>query len=152
MYEFHRITVATITMIVLCAVSLWATVVAQDVFDSPIVIEPPPPADVQVIDTISKALSDDPEARGTGDPIMGDPIMDEVLQIIKKRGSILDGSSLDLRSEAAADRSPERTNKNLTAERLLKAARLLEQIEPQDHARRQLIREMRRETVRLLSE
>jgi hypothetical protein len=147
MIEFHRISIATITMIVLCAASFWASVIAQDVFDSSITIEPPKPADAEVVDTIRKALSDDPEARHSDDPIL-----DDVLQIINQRGSILDGSSLDIEPAAGPRPSTDVGSKALAAERLLKAARLLEQIEPQDHSRRDLVKEMRRETVRLLSE
>lgn len=134
-------------MIILCAVSLWASVIAQDVFDSSIPIEPPKPADAEVVDTIRKALSDGPEAQH-----VNDPILDDVLQVINERGSILDGSSLSPKTNTESFPPTEAASKALTAERLLKAARLLERIEPQDHSRRALVKQMRRETVRLLSE
>ena len=158
MLDFHRIAIATVTMILLCAASVWASVIAQDVFDSPQFVEPPMQADAEAAEEIRKALNDDPDVRGTGDPMLED-----VLQIIEQRGSVLDGSSLDPKAdESAAENGPGTTtdandadqaaSKTRTAERLLKAARCLEEIQPLDETRRELVNRMRRETVRLLSE
>ena len=145
MLEFHRLAAATVTMLLLCAASIWASVVAQDVFDSSSVVEPPQQADTKVVEKIQQALRDDSDVEATGDPIL-----DDVLQIIKQQGSVLDGSSLDQPEEDAAPDTE--SDKALAAERLLKAARCLEDIKPLDETRRHLVKQMRRETVRLLSE
>tara|TARA_R110002049_G_scaffold46487_1_gene135188 strand:- start:144667 stop:145140 length:474 start_codon:yes stop_codon:yes gene_type:complete len=157
MFEIHRVAVATITLVVLCAASLWASVIAQDIFDSSVVTEPAQPADAKVVETIRKALHDDSAV-----PSSDDPILDDVLNVIRQQGSVLDGSPLDPKLEplpesaSDADRGDRSlapaSHRALAAERLLKAARLLEQVQPLDNARRQLVKQMRRETVRLLSE
>ena len=174
MSELHRLAVGAVTLVILCAASIWASVVAQDVFDSTITSETPKPADAKVIETIRRALNDDPDAQRSDDPIL-----DDVLSVIKQQGSVLDGSVLDrpgngssLDETVAGESLPDAstlegcletnhddrsasarvTSKALAAERLLKAARILEQVRPLDSARLELVQQMRRETVRLLSE
>ncbi|GAA5510360.1 hypothetical protein [Novipirellula caenicola] len=82
-----------------------------------------------------------------------DPLLDDVLGIIKSRGSILDGSSLDPALDAATGPAGnDREASVRAAESLLRSARLLSQIEPQDSARTELVAKLRYEAWRLLSE
>ncbi len=82
-----------------------------------------------------------------------DPILNDVLNVIRQQGSVLDGSSLDLPSGDAAE-SVESTDSQraLAAELLLRTSRTLEQIGPVDKTRQQLVKQMRGEAVRLLSQ
>ena len=60
----------------------------------------------------------------------GDPVLDELLQVIRKRGSVLDGSSLaGPEPQTSSERPPARAR---AAESMLRAARRLEQIDPLD--------------------
>jgi hypothetical protein len=92
---------------------------------------------------------------GTGATPSGDGMLDDVLQFIERRGSVLDGSELEsVESELGiantpVDAPPGRAH---AAESLLKAARRLEKIEPLDKTRRELVNQMRREAVRLLTQ
>jgi hypothetical protein len=54
---------------------------------------------------IAEALSKQ-SSPATGDQSTGDPILDDVLNVIRRQGSLLDGSSLDPRN--LSDASPER--------------------------------------------
>jgi len=155
MIELPRFVIALLTAFLLCAASYWASSVAQEVFDSPTPPEPTVTPESKAADKIRAALQD----RQPPTP-SGDPILDDVLQIIKQRGSILDGSSLDHGIDSSAEqasRSPTRDAagpsviKFRTAEQLLKAARMLEKIDPHDLARQELVEMLRRETVRLMS-
>ncbi|MFK8110799.1 MAG: hypothetical protein AB8B91_01275 [Rubripirellula sp.] len=85
----------------------------------------------------------------------GDMVLDDVLQVIQRRGSILDGSILDespeqpsLSGQAAATVSA----KAFAAEQLLKAARLVEKVDAENAKRVQLVSQMRAEARKLLSE
>ena len=81
-----------------------------------------------------------------------DPLLDDVLGIIKSRGSILDGSSLDPALENRGSAGTDRDYHARAAESLLRSARLLNQIEPRDSARTELVAKMRHEAWRLLGE
>ena len=82
-----------------------------------------------------------------------DPLLDDVLGIIKSRGSILDGSSLDPALEHPGSAAgTDRDSNARAAESLLRSARLLNQIEPRDSARTELVAKMRYEAWRLLGE
>lgn len=88
----------------------------------------------------------------------GDPLLDDVLQTIRRRGSILDGTALDPnRADAAEPAVPEQAalpkhpaGGFRTAESLLQSARLLETLPHQDAARQQLVRRLRQEASRCL--
>ncbi len=87
----------------------------------------------------------------------GDGVLDDVLKVIKQRGSVLRGSVLDgsvgndLETDSAG--SDFRAAKNaIVAEQLLRASRLLESLQTPDPTRRRLIGQMRGEAVKLLSE
>ena len=91
-----------------------------------------------------------------------DPILDDVLQILKKRGSILDGSVLDPDAPVETEESllDLRTSKGTptvqrraayAAESLLRSARLLEAFDSKDIAHQNLVRLMRREAARILT-
>ncbi len=84
----------------------------------------------------------------------GDPGLDEVLQILQKQGSVLDGSILEpAADEGIPEKRPQSASvKARAAECLLKAARVLEKIDPADKTRRDLVNQMRRESVRLLTQ
>ncbi|WP_372717546.1 hypothetical protein [Novipirellula sp.] len=92
-----------------------------------------------------------------------DPLLDDVLGIIKSRGSILDGSSLDPAldtptstagndREASAREASAREASARVAESLLRSARLLNRIKPRDSARTELVEKMRHEAWHLLGE
>lgn len=92
-------------------------------------------------------------------PESGDPILQGMLDVLKSRGSILDGSTLDQELGIPAVKSPEKANRRTkqqsskaarVAEMLLKTARLMESLGPMDKNREQLIEKMRQESRRLL--
>lgn len=82
----------------------------------------------------------------------GDGVLDDVLDIIKKRGSILDGSTLDDRTDETVTASADASLNAMVAEQLLKTSRLLQSIGGQDKMRVDLVKRMRTEAARLLSE
>lgn len=95
----------------------------------------------------------------------GDPILDDVLEIIRRRGSVLRGSALEdanqtpkiaiietdepLRSIAGGEISPS-ISVYLAAEQLLKASRTLERLGGPSNDRSELIRAMRSHAAKLL--
>jgi hypothetical protein len=82
----------------------------------------------------------------------GDGVLDDVIGIIKRRGSILDGSSLDTNVVIEHRRTNGNSKQAYVAEQLLKSSRLLEGIGSSDTNRADLVNKMRAEAVRLLSE
>ena len=91
--------------------------------------------------------------RGGVIPEATDPILEGMLDVLKERGSILDGSVLDRETE------PPKTNfssdvdaRARAAELLLRASRILGTINPIDDQRSDLIEKMRAESARLLSQ
>ncbi len=84
----------------------------------------------------------------------GDGVLDDILGIIKQRRSILQGSSLDpIDSDSETTGGPHSVSKMaLAAEQILKAARLLENVGRPDQGRADLVKRMRAEAVKLLSE
>lgn len=82
----------------------------------------------------------------------GNGFLDDVLNVIKQRGSILDGSSLDVSTGPVPDQADRANRKALVAEQLLKSSRLLQSLGDADRDRQILIRHMRREARNLLSE
>ena len=110
-------------------------------------------ADPQTQQRILQAL------KGKRGPESGDGVLDDMLEIIKRNGSVLDGSELEsVESELDSNRglgkpaSDSRPNRARAAESLLKTARRLERIEPLDKTRCELVNQMRREAVRLLTQ
>ena len=87
----------------------------------------------------------------TPDNGSGDGVLDDVLNVIKQRGSVLDGSSLDVTTDAITQPADE-TKKAHVAEQLLKSARMLEAIGDSGRQRSLLIRQIRSEARKLLSE
>jgi hypothetical protein len=85
---------------------------------------------------------------------MGHGVRDDVIGIIKKQGSILDGSVLDPRrsGDETNSSSEDRSKKAFAAEQMLKASRWLENIGPADSDRADLVNRMRAEAAKLLSE
>ena len=97
----------------------------------------------------------------------GDGVLDDVLGIIRQRGSLLEGSSLDPTAGADRQNAPPSghratagpTRNAYVAEQLLKASRLLESVTAGEDAglaaeadRAALVKRMRAEAVKLLSE
>ncbi len=97
----------------------------------------------------------------------GDPVLDEMLQIIQRRGSVLDGSVLDGSvldtktldanvpdtEDALVNQPPlasDEDDRALAAESLLRSARLFSKLAPLDPAQRELVARMRREAAKLL--
>lgn len=103
---------------------------------------------------------------GDGTANTGDMVLDDVLEIIRRRGSVLDGTSLDPANDEAPliinlPREPESGDVPAAsavydaAEQLLRSARLLEKLsrtgEPSiDEDRAKLVRSMRSQAGRLL--
>lgn len=93
-------------------------------------------------DALEGELPENPSADG---------VFDDVLRVIKDRGSILDGSVLD-QQPVIADRKSAATERAIAAEQLLKASRMLEQLASSDGNRASLVKRMRGEAAKLLSE
>ena len=73
----------------------------------------------------------------------GDGVLDDILEIIQQRGSILDGSSLDpTAGEAKSSQGNEVSQNAYAAEQLLRAARLLEGLGEVDRKRAELVAKM----------
>lgn len=99
-----------------------------------------------VRDKIRNALDGDQPAR------QADPVLDEMLQIIRRKGSVLKGSVLDAElntedSELARSVSNENA---WAAESLLRAARTLSKLKPLDAQQRDMVNRMRHEAAKLL--
>ena len=93
----------------------------------------------------------------------GDPVLDDVLDVIRRQGSVLDGSALDPNapSEAIvpvpgwdADRGSAALQGSdagyVAAEHLLKAARSLQQVQSRSREDAELVRAMRRRAAKLM--
>ena len=130
-----------------------------DAAGQPDAVGPVETRDQTVVDQIRGALQ-------TGQPGTAPGILGDVLEVIRQRGSILDGSVLDPENEITLKASEPTTqerdpgtgplispsmpaNVNV-AESLLRSARLLESIPGGDEGRRSLIRQMRIQATRLL--
>ena len=96
---------------------------------------------------IRQALEGDESVKPTGDGVL-----DDVIQIIKRQGSVLDGSSLDEDQPSKRVVADPVDRRALVAEQLLKSARMLSVLEQPDDDRRKLIRRMRSEAASLLTE
>ncbi len=83
----------------------------------------------------------------------GNGIMDDLLDIAGQRKSVLHGSSLDPSVVGKPDSANSgESQRALAAELLLRTSRTLEQIGPADRSRQELVKKMRGEAGRLLSE
>lgn len=135
-----------------------------------------PEIDVVDIPTDSKPSRVDPAAkkkieralRGEDVSSAGaDPVLDDVLKIIREQGSVLEGTVLESdrgaetrpagqnlapRAGVSADQPHRARRQARVAEMLLKTSRLLERLEPAGAPRGRLITDMRAEAARLLSE
>jgi hypothetical protein len=148
MFGLSRLTIL-VAAVILAGICLGITVgIAQTL---------PPSSDTE--EKIRQALD------GKATDETGDGVLDDVLGVIKSRGSILDGSSLDPdaplsdppasgQQSAAAKHPSDSTDreKSRAAELLLKTARKLEEIRPGNRSRREMVKKMRSEAVKLLSE
>lgn len=134
------------------------------------------PEDTRAVERIRETLSGGPTDRPSGDPLL-----DDVLQVIRGRGSILEGSSLA--EQPVSDSVPRRprnptlprnigspstpglpdasedwsmgsgrSSRYRTAEMLLKAARLLAREPGSDESRTELVGRMRAEAAQLMSQ
>jgi hypothetical protein len=81
-------------------------------------------------------------------------IYSDVVGVIKDRGSLLDGTSFDLKADVDEERrtTVSISKKAYAAEQILKASRWLESIDSDDPDRVELVNRMRAEAVKLLSE
>ncbi|QDV59489.1 hypothetical protein [Rosistilla oblonga] len=108
-----------------------------------------PDADQKIQDSIRSALQGESSTAPAEEPLLGD-----VLDLIRRQGSILDGSTLDTED----DPKPEQAESNAVsdahyrvAEMLLKTSRMLAALPGQDDLeRQQLVRQMRREAAKCL--
>ena len=94
---------------------------------------------------IRKALSGE-SSGGTGDPVL-----DDILGVLNKRGSILDGSTLDAADVTDKNTAGKATERFHAAELLLRTSRCMEKIGPLDSAQRDLIKQMRGQARHLLN-
>ncbi|MGB7344138.1 MAG: hypothetical protein WBD20_07985 [Pirellulaceae bacterium] len=87
----------------------------------------------------------------------GDGLLDDMLKVLKQRGSVLDGSSLDKELDISSDGSstrkavPSVSQKAHAAESLLRASRLLENLGKLTDEQSELIQQMRHQSLLLLS-
>lgn len=126
----------------------------------------PKPNDPKPVQTDEKIVDQIRGALETGRPAAAPGILGDVLEVIRQRGSILDGSVLDPKNENPLEtkeqptqgsdpgvdrRTPTLKPSNVrVAESLLRSARLLESIPGGDEDRRALVRKMRIQATRLL--
>lgn len=91
---------------------------------------------------------------GQGNSDSDEPLLQDVLDLIKDRGSILDGSLLDVESKSSEpDELAAASAHCRAAEALLKAARLLENLSGDlDQSRTVLVRQMRSQASDCLKE
>ncbi len=117
----------------------------------------------QIEDHLRRAISGDAEVKPSGDVVL-----DSIIEQLRSKGSVLDGSLLDPNEPATQTADSRQTNTQqvdpqqaqppseqacLAAEQLLRSARMLSQLDDNasDPARRQLIDQMRRQAAQLLS-
>lgn len=130
--------------VILCVV---CTITASERWYS-VADEPSKPVPSDPIEqSIRRALDGDSGTASPDEPLLGD-----VLDLIKQRGSILDGTSLDVDAIASSDSASDENieSRCSAAEALLRAARLLDQVTGKDANRKQLVKAMRREAARCL--
>lgn len=114
-------------------------------------VEPtlPPLEEAPLIEEKIRGAIENDQAAATGDPIL-----DGILDVLKQRGSVLDGSLLDSPPVVAAPvNQAEQEAYCLAAEKLLETARILSQL-PSDPSgqRQQLITQMRDQAARCMSD
>jgi hypothetical protein len=113
-------------------------------------------------DQIRQVLTGDPAVAEDSKSATGDAVLDGVLEVIRKRGSILDGSSLEqpiepdlsiLAGGREVAKSPAATSRRAyVAEQLLKTSRLLESLGIAEPEPIELISAMRSAAAKLLRE
>ncbi|WP_436716115.1 hypothetical protein U8335_00095 [Roseiconus lacunae] len=130
----------------------------------------PPMPEISDSPAIEDAIRKELESPYSVGPI-GNPMVGDVIDVIRGRQSVLTGSLLDelsrrpdrllndssVATESVSERQTLRRASQLdqkahAAENLLKAARLLAKVSPEDAHRRNLIRQMRIEAARLLGD
>lgn len=113
------------------------------------------------VSELSPAVELTPEEQGIRRALEGDfsdappaGIYGDVLEIIKKQGSILDDTAFDPRADedAVGQKVTSESQRAHAAEQLLKASRLLERLDSGDSSRCELVNRMRAQAVELLSE
>ena len=103
-------------------------------------------------DRIRRALQGEHQANAAEDGAAEDGVLEDVLDVIRQHGSILDGTAFDNRQEVKHTKLSTRSRRAAVAEQLLKSSRLLESLGNPDEDRLKLIERMRGEAVTLLSE
>ncbi len=99
-----------------------------------------------------------PSTQATPAASTGDPVLDDVLDLIRRRGSVVDGSLLDPRRERelvepkSSGDAIEEISVYLVAESLLRSARRLEKLPNRTAEQFGLIRAMRSQAAKLLIE
>jgi hypothetical protein len=156
MSRFHifrspAFTATMIGVLVVCAISISELAIRAG--EPPSVATPPTKAPAKSFSPAEQKIRDALDGRS---PVgeTGDGVLDDVLGIIKQRRSILQGSSLDpINSDSQTTGGRHSVSKMaLAAEQVLKAARLLENVGRPDQGRADLVKRMRAEAVKLLSE
>ncbi len=167
--------IALVTIVLPCAASL-AQVLPLNTPKVPLSLPSDPPTIEPIDDPAARSrIADslkpdsDPQSKGAhGNKkanATGDPILDDVLGIIRQQGSILDGSVLDpaaaddrhdsvLPNSSRADgvNSESRAQDSVydVAEQLLRVARLLQRLPGRDAERDELARAMRDQATKLM--
>ncbi|TWU55310.1 hypothetical protein [Rubripirellula reticaptiva] len=143
-----------------CLLGIWSSAIGQ--------ISPPqktdseiefpkgvtPPIETTPARNAAKAQQEIREAlQGKTTSETGDGVLDDILQVIKSQGSVLDGSVLDASDLPAGNRRANVSahHRAVVAEQLLRSARMLFETGPIDDSRGELIRQMRSEAARLLT-
>ena len=169
-------------MKVMCVLFGWVTLIglaelattrADDVITMPAGVDPPieaPRRDPAAEEQIRRVLQSPQSVGPVNDPMLGD-----VLSVLKKRRSVLEGSLLDKLSprEVSTDEKLQEPDPKLAkptdskgngvqkgkwlrkrakaAEAMLKASRLLDKLEAENETHRHLVKKLRDEAARLLN-
>jgi hypothetical protein len=133
---------------------------SADPLDAPVApIDPDVKA--KIMQSIAESLRAEPDKAVA--PATDDPVLEDVLSIIRNRGSVLQGSALDPSAtpDTTSKYSPEDQATGdvapsaavyVACEQLLRTARQLSKLPAPNASRTNLIREMRREAARMLIE
>jgi len=156
-----------VSLIVCVAITISASSVSVAQFEVPRGAVVPVPADEPLSPSAQSKIAESlgNENQSQNQQPTGDPILDDVLEIIRRRGSVLRGSALEdtnqipkisiittdepLRSISGGEVSPS-ISVYLAAEQLLRASRTLERLGGPSGDRSELIRAMRSHAAKLL--
>lgn len=162
MNTFRKFTLVSLVLLVFGSSIVWHSTDAQEKLPDLRDISPPSlsvespvtPKENEAAENAIRSALDGNAAAAPGD----DPLLQDVLDIIKDRGSIVDEPIFDLSDSeprfsseiSSAPDSQIPDSRAHAAEALLRAARLLSSLPQNDSERRQLVNAMRTEAARCL--